>query len=81
MTQAQPDGATLNGSADGTQSPNTMRGMAMRPVNPLQVTSMVGHGPDATDEFRVTRIRSHLDETSSDLQVTDHRGDRRANQS
>ena len=34
-----------------------MRGMAIRPVNPLKATSMVGHGPDHDeDEFVVTHF-------------------------
>ena len=42
--------------ADGVTDPNTTRGMAMRPVNPPKATSVVGHDPDATDEFILTHF-------------------------
>jgi hypothetical protein len=58
-------------------------------VNPLQVTSVVGQGPDPEDEFVVTHITSNLrkiDHTRQGVHIeggktSDHRepGDRRGN--
>ena len=42
--------------ADVMSDDKTMRGMAMRPVNPPKVTSMVGQGPDLDGEFVVTHL-------------------------
>ena len=44
--------------ADEAHGLKSMRGMAIRPVNPQKVTSMVGRHPDGADEFQVTRLTS-----------------------
>jgi hypothetical protein len=62
--------------ADGILDHNTTRGMAMRPVNPLQVTSVVGHSPDDPGEYVVTRLRKDGGKTSDGRQVNDRRGNR-----
>ena len=51
-----------------------MRGMALKPVNPLQVTYMGGQDPTLHDGFVVARINNHQGKTSGGQQVTDHRG-------
>ena len=48
--------------------------MGLVPVNPLQVTSAVGHGPDPEDDFVVTRLSLHDRETSGNQHVKDRRG-------
>ena len=74
MTRAQPDGATLNQSADGTHSPNTMRGMAMRPVNPLKATSMMGQRLDVIDGVLAIHITKDVGKTSDYQQRVHYRG-------
>ena len=54
-----------------------MRGMGLVPVNPLKVTSVVGHSPDCDDEFVITRLTIRDGETSEDREGSDHRGNRR----
>jgi hypothetical protein len=62
--------------------------MGLVPVNPLPVTSVVGHGPDTDGEFVVTRLarndeRNPGDHRGTQLQInrrpsdsdTDHRAD------
>ena len=50
-----------------------MRGMAIRPVNPLQATSVVGLGAAPEDEFLVTHIRNRNGKTSGGRDATDYR--------
>ena len=87
VTHSQPDGPAAQSRTDGAASSdlttdisdaNIMRGMAMRPVNPLKVTSVVGQGPDIDididGEFVVTHISNHRGKSSADQTVNDHRG-------
>ena len=59
--------------ADVIADDNITRGMSLGAVNPLQVTSVVGHGPDEPDEFVVTHYRKADAKTSVDRQINDLR--------
>jgi hypothetical protein len=52
--------------ADVKADDNIARGMSLGAVNPRQVTSVVGHGPDESGEFVVTHIRRNAARTLND---------------
>ena len=74
------DEVALQVLADGADSSNLMRGMALGPVNPPKVTSMRGQDPIPDDEFVVTRLTNirpdNLEKTSDNRAFDGHRGNR-----
>ena len=76
-----PDEEAVDDLADVTRSDNTTRGMGLVPVNPPQVTSVVGLGAETDDEFVVTHFSRIDGRTTGDYWGTQLQIDLRPNDS